>query len=104
MESLDTTTAPGRMMLQMVGAFAEFERAILRERTKAGLDAGRKRGRIGGRRPKLKPDHQDRMKSLRWCRRGRKLRLMPQGFSMYIPATVSRILASIGAESMRLKA
>jgi DNA invertase Pin-like site-specific DNA recombinase len=36
------------MMMQMVGAFAEFERAILRERTKAGLDAARKEGRIGG--------------------------------------------------------
>jgi hypothetical protein len=36
-EAIDTTTAPGRMMMQMVGAFAEFERAILRERTKAGL-------------------------------------------------------------------
>jgi DNA invertase Pin-like site-specific DNA recombinase len=32
-EAIDTTTAPGRMMMQMVGAFAEFERAILRERT-----------------------------------------------------------------------
>jgi DNA invertase Pin-like site-specific DNA recombinase len=30
-EAIDTTTAPGRMMMQMVGAFAEFERAILRE-------------------------------------------------------------------------
>jgi DNA invertase Pin-like site-specific DNA recombinase len=58
-EAIDTTTAPGRMMMQMVGAFAEFERAILRERTKAGLDAGRKRGRIGGRRPKLRPNQQD---------------------------------------------
>ncbi len=38
-EAIDTTTAPGQMMMQMVGAFAEFERAILRERTKAGLDA-----------------------------------------------------------------
>jgi DNA invertase Pin-like site-specific DNA recombinase len=43
-EVIDMTTAPGRMMMQMVGAFAEFERAILRERTKAGLDAARKRG------------------------------------------------------------
>src|ERR1700732_257839 len=43
-EAIDTTTAPGRMMMQMVGAFAEFERAILRERTKAGLDAARKQG------------------------------------------------------------
>jgi DNA invertase Pin-like site-specific DNA recombinase len=36
-EAIDTTTAAGRMMKQMVGAFAEFERAMLRERTKAGL-------------------------------------------------------------------
>ena len=41
--------------MQMVGAFAEFERAMLKERTKAGLDAARKEGRIGGRPPKLKP-------------------------------------------------
>jgi DNA invertase Pin-like site-specific DNA recombinase len=43
----------------MVGAFAEFERAILRERTKSGLDAARKEGRIGGRRPKLRPNQED---------------------------------------------
>ena len=35
------------MMMQMVGAFAEFERAMLKERTKAGLDAAREEGRIG---------------------------------------------------------
>ena len=42
-EAIDTTNAPGRMMMQMVAAFAEFERAILPERTKAELDAARKR-------------------------------------------------------------
>ncbi len=52
-EAIDTTTPAGRMMMQMVGAFAEFERAMLRERTKVGLDAARQEGRIGGRRPKL---------------------------------------------------
>lgn len=36
-ESIDTTTPAGRMMMQMVGSFAEFERAMIRERTKAGL-------------------------------------------------------------------
>lgn len=46
------------MMMQMVGAFAEFERAMLRERTKAGLDAAREEGRIGGRRPKRTPQQQ----------------------------------------------
>ena len=55
-EAIDTTTPAGRMMMQMVGAFAEFERAMIRERTKAGLDAARKEGRIGGRRPKLRQD------------------------------------------------
>jgi DNA invertase Pin-like site-specific DNA recombinase len=41
------------MMMQMVGAFAEFERAMIRERTSAGLAAARAEGRVGGRRPKL---------------------------------------------------
>ena len=43
-------------MMQMVGSFAEFEREMIRERTKAGLDAARAEGRIGGRRPKLRKD------------------------------------------------
>src|SRR6266566_2502481 len=57
-EAIDTTTPAGRMMIQMVGAFAEFERAMLRERTKAGLDSARREGRIGGRPPKLSPQQQ----------------------------------------------
>src|ERR1700682_1885954 len=43
-EAIDTTTAAGRMMMQMVGAFAEFERAMLRERTRAGLETARQEG------------------------------------------------------------
>ncbi len=39
--------------MQMVAAFAEFERAMLRERTQAGLESAREQGRIGGRRPKV---------------------------------------------------
>ena len=52
-ESIDTTTPAGRMMMQMVGSFAEFERAMIRERTSAGLAAARAEGRVGGRRKKL---------------------------------------------------
>ena len=37
--AIDTTTLAGRMMMRMVGAFAEFERSMLKERTKAGHDA-----------------------------------------------------------------
>jgi DNA invertase Pin-like site-specific DNA recombinase len=52
-ESIDTTTPAGRMMMQMVGSFAEFERAMIRERTSAGLAQAKAEGRIGGRRRKL---------------------------------------------------
>jgi DNA invertase Pin-like site-specific DNA recombinase len=52
-ENIDTTTPAGRMMMQMVGAFAEFERAMIRERTSAGLAAARAEGRVGGRRKKV---------------------------------------------------
>src|ERR1022692_3483717 len=63
-EAIDTTTPAGRMMMQMVGAFAEFERAMLKERTKAGLDAAREEGRIGGRRPKLSPQQQAEIRKM----------------------------------------
>ena len=52
-ETIDTTTPAGCMMMRMVGCFAEFERAMIQERTGAGLAAARAEGRIGGRRPKL---------------------------------------------------
>lgn len=52
-EDIDTTTPAGRMMMQMVAAFAEFERAMIRERTSAGLAVARAQGRVGGRRKKL---------------------------------------------------
>ncbi len=52
-ENIDTTTPAGRMMMQMVGAFAEFERAMIRKRTSAGLAAAPAEGRIGARRKKL---------------------------------------------------
>jgi DNA invertase Pin-like site-specific DNA recombinase len=58
-EHIDTTTPAGRMMLQMLGAFAEFERSMVRERTRLGLQAARERGRIGGRRPKLKQNQRE---------------------------------------------
>lgn len=52
-EAIDTTAPAGRMIMQIIGSFAEFERAILRERTRNGLIAARREGRIGGRRSKL---------------------------------------------------
>ena len=48
-EAIDTTTAGGRLVFQIFGALAEFERNLIRERTLAGLQAARARGRKGGR-------------------------------------------------------
>lgn len=48
-DSIDTTTAAGRAMFGMLAVFAEFERGLVQERTKAGLEAARKRGKVGGR-------------------------------------------------------
>lgn len=54
-ESIDTTTAVGELAFHMIGSIAQFERRLISERTKAGLDAARARGRKGGRRAKLSP-------------------------------------------------
>lgn len=52
-DSFDTTTAQGRMLLGFLGTIAEFERALISERTKAGLTSARAQGRVGGN-PRLK--------------------------------------------------
>jgi len=52
-ESIDTTTAGGRLVFNVFAAVAQFERDIISERTKAGLKAARLRGHKGGRKPKL---------------------------------------------------
>jgi len=52
-ESIDTTTPGGKLVFHIFGALAEFERNLIRDRTKAGLDAARARGRKGGRPKKL---------------------------------------------------
>lgn len=48
-ENIDTTTSTGKLIFHVFGALAEFERDIIRERTKAGLASARARGRKGGR-------------------------------------------------------
>ncbi len=54
-ESIDTSTAAGRLQLHLFAALAEFERELGRERTRAGLQAARERGRLGGRRTVVTP-------------------------------------------------
>src|SRR6516225_10766114 len=90
-EAIDTTTAAGRMMMQMVGAFAEFERAMLRERTKAGLESARRDGRIGGRPPKL--NNQQQTEIVQMVTKGRKTAADAARLFEVHPATISRIVA-----------
>jgi DNA invertase Pin-like site-specific DNA recombinase len=52
-ETIDATSSGGRLIFHIFGALAEFERAIIRERTRAGLLAAKARGRTGGRKPSL---------------------------------------------------
>jgi DNA invertase Pin-like site-specific DNA recombinase len=52
-ESIDTTTPGGKLVFHVFGAVAEFERDLIRERTMAGLEAARARGRKGGRKPAM---------------------------------------------------
>ena len=53
-EKIDTTTPGGKLIFYLMGALAEFERDLIRERTNAGLVVARARGRKGGRPKKLK--------------------------------------------------
>ena len=99
-EAIDTTSPAGRMMMQMVGSFAEFEREMIRERTKAGLEAARSEGRIGGRRPKLsneqKKDIADNVLS------GRKTGAQMARLYNVSQATVSRVVSNWKAQSGHL--
>ncbi|PDS79483.1 recombinase family protein [Rhizobium sp. L43] len=52
-ESIDTSSSGGRLVFHMMAAMAEFERAIISERTKAGMEAARSRGSRIGRRPSM---------------------------------------------------
>ena len=54
-EAIDTTTAAGKLVFNIFASLAEFERHLISERTRAGLAAGRARGRMGGRPPALTP-------------------------------------------------
>ena len=62
-DSIDTSTPMGRFFFHVMGALAEMERELIVERTRAGLEAARAQGRIGGRRPKLTVDQ--------WAQAGR---------------------------------
>ena len=64
-EDIDTTTPAGRLVFHVFASIAQFERERISERTKEGLEAARKRGRVGGRPPALSPVQRDEVKRMR---------------------------------------
>lgn len=63
-EPFDTETPTGILMFQIMGAFAEFERNVGIQRTKAGLEAARARGRVGGRKRIITPEMVEELRRL----------------------------------------
>ncbi len=87
-EQIDCTTATGQLMLHLLGAFAEFERALIRERVKAGLAHARAKGQRLGR-PRLEIDPA-RVESLQ--KDGRSIRQIAQALHIS-PASVHKTLS-----------
>lgn len=90
-EAIDTMTPAGRMMMQIIGSFAEFERAMLRERTMNGLIAARKEGRIGGRRSKL--TKRQKQEVIRLVNSGEKTAADAARLFNVHPSTIARLLS-----------
>jgi len=91
-EAIDTTTPAGRMMMQMIGSFAEFERAMIRERVMAGLTRAKAEGtRLG--RPATVADDAAKVQTIRAARAaGKSIRTIAREQRVGI-GTVSRLTA-----------
>lgn len=63
-EGIDTSSLNGKLVFHIFASIAEFERELIRERTKAGLAAARARGRLGGRPQKLKAEDIQKLQAL----------------------------------------
>jgi DNA invertase Pin-like site-specific DNA recombinase len=63
-EAIDTTTPGGRLVFHLFGALGQFERDLIRERTRAGLAAAEARGRKGGRKPVITADKLKRAREI----------------------------------------
>lgn len=80
-DNLDLTTPSGKLMFHVIGAMAEFERALIQERVKAGLAQAKKEGRCGGRPKRVwRPKTERRVKQLRnegksWQHISREMRI-----------------------------
>jgi DNA invertase Pin-like site-specific DNA recombinase len=91
-DPIDTTGPSGRLVLQMLGAVAEFERALIRERTRTGLRSARAAGRIGGN-PGLRSRDPATLAKIRASRRTTRIGDLVPGADEWLP-TVRRLRPS----------
>lgn len=91
-ESIDTTSAAGRMLMQMIGAFAEFERQMIRERTRAGLDRAKTNGTKLGRPRKMTKSQKE--KAIELLKMGDSSAEVARTFNVH-PSTICRLKKGI---------
>ena len=89
-EHIDTETAAGRAMWQMIGVLAELERSLITERTRAGVQAAKQRGVPFGPKPKLTPQQITHARHLR--AQGESVAVIAALFMVH-RATLYRVLA-----------
>jgi DNA invertase Pin-like site-specific DNA recombinase len=98
-DPIDTTTAQGRLVFNIFGSLAEFERELIRERTQAGLSAARARGRVGGRPKGLSGNAEATAMAAETLYRERKLSIMDICENLHIArSTLYRYLRHRGIE------
>lgn len=88
-EAIDTSTPAGRLVFHLAGAFSQFERDLIRDRTVAGLEAARSRGRVGGRPPALDENDVEAMHTM--LAAGMNKRAVARALKV-APATIDRTL------------
>ena len=90
MQGIDTTTPAGKLLFQMLGVFAEFERSMIVERVKAGLKRARAEGKVLGR-PRVSDAVEVKVRAMR--KRGRGMRAIARELRIG-NCTVQRIVSA----------
>jgi DNA invertase Pin-like site-specific DNA recombinase len=97
-DSIDLSTPQGKLMFAVIGAMAEFERELIRERVKAGLAVARSKGRVGGR-PKARLDRDKDVAKIRKMREdGESIRDIADQLGRK-KSSIARICQTLGCSS-----
>lgn len=103
-DNFDTTTPNGRLFFSIVAALAEYEKELIKERTRAGLESARQRGRIGGRRPGLSQEAKNKAAAAKHLYLDEKLPIEEILKTLRISrATLYRYLRFVGVEIYKSK-